>query len=150
MVMMKNVLLVFISFCLFISCSSDDLRELERARDKWENLGIKDYIIKERISCFCAGIFEWELYVENEQKVKVTYKEPDYGTNQTYEDILENAKTIDDVFDFIESIDDENLDAFEVTYHKEYGYPISIYIDHKENIADDEIGYFYELVSPEL
>ncbi|MEZ4841510.1 MAG: DUF6174 domain-containing protein [Flavobacteriaceae bacterium] len=142
--MFKKIVLLSFSIILF-SCVSEDLSEFEIAKNKWESANINSYKIKERISCFCVGILQWELEVVNGEKIKVTYDEPEYSVGETYEDVLAKAKTIDDIFDFIESIDKSNVAFFNVEYDEEYGFPASISIDYNKNTIDDEIFYrFYD------
>ena len=140
--MLKKIVLLSLSFALF-SCVSEDLSEFEIAKNKWQSANINSYKIKERISCFCIGILQWELEVVKGEKIKVTYDEPEYSTGETYEDVLAKAKTIDDVFDFIESIDKNSVAYFNVEYNEEYGFPTSISIDQDSNAADDEVFYQY-------
>ena len=140
--MLKKIVLLSLSFALF-SCVSEDLSEFEIAKNKWQSANINSYKIKERISCFCIGILQWELEVVKGEKIKVTYDEPEYSTGETYEDVLAKAKTIDDVFDFIESIDKSSVAYFNVEYNEEYGFPTSISIDQDSNAADDEVFYQY-------
>jgi hypothetical protein len=140
--MFKKIVFLSLSFALF-SCVSEDLSEFEIAKNKWESANINSYKIKERISCFCAGILQWELEVVNGEKIKVTYDEPEYSTGETYEDVLAKANTVDDIFDFIESIDKSNVAIFNVEYDEEYGFPISIFIDYHKDYVDDEIFYQY-------
>ena len=50
--------------------------------------------------------------------------------------------TIDQLFDLIEESEKNNVHLLEVTYHSNKGYPISLYIDQEEMIADEEMGYY--------
>ncbi len=55
--------------------------------------------------------------------------------------------TISDLFDRVEQAQQSNAFVVEVEYHKKRGYPIEIYIDENEMIADEEIGYsVYNLI----
>ena len=141
-----SVLLLIV--LIFSSCSSDtNIRSekfnLNLAREKWENANITNYSIKEQKNCFCGGLLEWEVYVENNVKVKVSYDESKLPPGQTYDDIFENARTIEDAFDFIESLFKKDLASLSITYDNIYGYPHHISIDYVEGAVDDEIGYVY-------
>lgn len=130
---------------ILISCTSDKLSDFEVAKSKWQAKKIYNYKITERIGCFCGGILQWELEVVGGEKYNVIYDEPEFDIGETYVDVLAKAKTIDDVFDFIESIDKSKVAVFIVEYDEEYGFPKSIYIDPNENTYDDERGYaFYD------
>jgi hypothetical protein len=137
--------LLFINF--FISCTSDDTIseekiELSQARQKWNSAQIKNYEMHERLSCFCGGLLEWDVFVKNGIKDKVEYDESQ-AFGQTYDDIFDQARTIEDVFDFLEGLLDRELASLIVEYDDVYGFPKLISIDYVENIADDEIAYFY-------
>ena len=131
----------------FISCSSDDefsdeKKELNRARQKWSTTQNLNYTMNERISCFCGGLLDWNVFVENGIKDKVVYDESQaYG--QTYEDVFDNAKTVEDAFHFIESLLVKDLASLIIEYDHVYGFPKLISIDYVENMADDEIAYLY-------
>lgn len=145
--MFHRILISLLFICFFISCSSDDefsgeKRELSQARQKWNSAQIQNYNMNERISCFCGGLLEWDVFVKNGIKDKVEYDESQaYG--QTYDDIFDQARTIDDVFDFLESLLNRELASLTVEYNETYGFPNLISIDYAENIADDEIAYLY-------
>lgn len=142
----KLIPLLFI--ILFFSCTSDDeiskeRRALNQARLTWENSQLKSYSFNEKISCFCGGLLEWKVYVKNEVKDKVEFDESRLAPDQTYDDIFNNAKTIEDAFDFINSLLSQDLASLVVEYNQKYGFPSLISIDYNANTADDEIAYSY-------
>ena len=145
--MSYKILIPLIFISLFISCNSDDTLteekiEFNKARQKWNNTQPENYNMHERVSCFCGGLLEWDVFVKNGIKDKVEYDDSQtYG--QSYEDIFENARTIEDVFDFLESLLNEELASLYVEYDETYGFPKLISIDYAENVADDEIAYLY-------
>ena len=145
--MFSRILTILIIVFTFISCSSDDAffdekRELSQAREKWNSAQILNYNMNERISCFCGGLLDWNVFVENGIKDKVVYDESQaYG--QTYEDVFDNAKTVEDAFDFIESLLVKDLASLIIDFDDVYGFPKLISIDYVENMADDEIAYLY-------
>jgi len=53
----------------------------------------------------------------------------------------ESFYTINSLFDFIERKLKENPVVFQIEYDQDYGYPISMYFDISEMIADEEMGY---------
>lgn len=142
----KNLILILFS-CLLISCVSDneiskELRELNEARSTWQSFQLKNYSMNERLSCFCGGLLEWKVFVKNGLKDKVEYDEsPTFG--QTYDDIFDQARTVDDVFDFIEELLGKDLGSLIIEYDQVYGFPSNVSIDYNELTADDEIAYLY-------
>ncbi|MCB0473063.1 MAG: hypothetical protein KDC69_05315 [Flavobacteriaceae bacterium] len=146
---MVRISLLLFSLVVLISCTSDKLSDLEVAKSKWKAKSISTYNITERIGCFCGGILQWELEVVDGKKYKVIYDEPEFDIGETYEDVLAKAKTVDDIFDFIESIDKSKVDIFSVEYDEKYGFPKSIYLDPSKETYDDEKGYwFYDFTQP--
>lgn len=69
--------------------------------------------------------------------------------NQTYDLVVDNARSIEEAFDFIEGYDAENVFLFEVDYVENYGFPTRIYIDRDDRLADEEIGLLYSNFEPE-
>jgi|LGVF01.1.fsa_nt_gb hypothetical protein len=142
----KNLIPILFA-CLFISCSSDDeiskeLRELSEARSTWQSFKLKNYSMNERLSCYCGGLLEWKVFVKNGIKDKVEYEEsPTFG--QTYDDIFGQARTVDDVFDFIEELLGKDLGSLIIEYDQVYGFPSTVSVDYNERTADDEIAYLY-------
>ena len=142
----KNLIPIFFT-CLFISCSSDneiskELRELSEARSTWQSFKLKNYSMNERLSCYCGGLLEWKVFVKNGIKDKVEYEEsPTFG--QTYNDIFNQARTVEDVFNFIEELLGKDLGSLIIEYDQVYGFPSTVSVDYNERIADDEIAYLY-------
>lgn len=144
--------LILLILSLSISCSLDDNDEkfenLSLAREKWSSKAIKDYSINEHLGCFCGGFLEWEVIVEDNIKKEVIFDETKLSGGQTYASILERAKTVEDLFSFIENFDVNDIAIFDVEYDQTYGYPKSIYIDYDSATIDDEIGYTYNNFTP--
>jgi len=144
--MSYKILIPIILSCFFISCSSDELSEekseLNQARQIWNNAQIQNYSMDERVSCFCGGLLEWKVFVKNGIKEKVEYDESQ-AFGQSYDDIFKQARTVEDVFDFIEGLLGKDLASLIIEYDQIYGYPSFVSIDYNENIADDEITYSY-------
>jgi len=99
--------------------------------------------MNERISCFCAGLLEWDVFVENGEKVSVEFDETNLPPDQTSQDVLDNARTIEDAFALIEGLTTQNVASLVVEYNETYGFPTLISVDFDLNIADDEIVYIY-------
>jgi len=145
--MSHKILIPLLFICFFTSCSSDnelsgEKEEFNLAKQKWNSAQIKNYEVHERLSCFCGGLLEWDVFVKDGIKDKVEYDESQ-AFGQTYDDIFDRARTIEDVFDFLEDLLSRDLASLIVEYDDVYGFPKLISIDYVENIADDEIAYLY-------
>lgn len=148
---MRKTLFLLALTIAFISCDSDNdepKTDFEIAKVKWENFQIKDYTIQENTSCFCTGLLEWTTKVSNKEKDTVYFDESKLYKDQTYQMVFDDAKTIDDAFEFIENFDMSKVDFFTVEYDEKYGFPKSIVIDYHIDMADDEIAYLFSNFTP--
>ncbi len=144
--MTSKILAPLFFIFVFISCSSDDDglgSELNSNRVLWQSSQIKNYSMNERLSCFCGGLLEWDVYIKDGIKEKVEFDESQLPQGQTYDDIFINAKKVEEAFDFIEDLINHNVASLVVEYNNEYGFPSLISIDYARNTADDEIAYLY-------
>ena len=150
LVYMKNFLLLFVFSTLILnSCSSEDdplFVEYSKNRDLWESQQIDSYQFSERLSCFCGGILNKSLVVKDNVKDTVYFEIPSWYPPETtiedlYPNVLQSAKTIDEAFDFIEEVLQQDVDYLGVEYHETYGFPIAISVNYVESYSDDEIFY---------
>ena len=132
---------IFISFCGDNSTHPIDIdwKIYREPREVWNAHNIKNYTITEKVICFCPNAsIDHELFVSN--------GEIDFIKNSDTNELLtghskELFKTIDELFDFLETIDPDSVADFEVEYHERYGYPVKLFIDYNEMMIDEEIGY---------
>ncbi|WP_456441646.1 DUF6174 domain-containing protein [Psychroserpens sp.] len=143
--MFQKVILPLVCICVFISCSSDDdfTDELNANRQLWQSSQLKNYSINERLSCFCGGLLEWNLYVKDGVKDNVVFDESQLLPNQTHDDVLNNAKKVEEAFNFIGDLLNQNVASLLIEYDAEYGFPTLISIDYNADFVDDEIAYTY-------
>ncbi len=144
-----TMLRIFAFLCIaisFISCSVDDdvsFRELNTNRQLWESSQVKNYSINERLSCFCGGVLERNIFVVNGMKDRVEFDETTLPAGQTYDDVFNAARTVEETFEFIESLLKQDLASLFIEYDDTYGFPKTISIDYSQGVSDDEIGYSY-------
>ena len=146
---MKKFLIFNVALLVLISCSSvDDItekqRELNQARQLWQSQQVENYKWNERLSCFCAGVLEWDLFVKDNLKEKVEFDEINLHQGQTYDNILEKAKTVEEAFGFIETLLSKEIASLIIEYDDQYGFPTEVNIDFDFQIADDETVYLYK------
>jgi hypothetical protein len=140
----KLLLLIIISGTVY-SCTDDEnqVSELNENRRLWESNQIVSYSINEETSCFCGGVLDWELTVEDSIKTEVDFDELQLSVDETYDTILERARTINEIFDFLKNLENQNIESIVVEYHTTYGFPTLISIDYNRNVSDDEVVYSY-------
>ena len=147
--MISRIFAVLIVFFTFISCNSDEdnlQKELNGNRQLWESSQIENYKLNERVSCFCGGPLEWDVFVLNEVKNSVVFDEssvPLENLEEIRASIFNNARTIEDAFNFAEELLNRDVASLIIEYDEMYGFPKAISIDYNEVVADDEITYIY-------
>jgi len=112
---------------------------LNQNRAVWTNQGIVHYTYDYVSSCFCgdAGI-KFSIEVDGNSVIAVFNHETnsmvDLATYPT------KFRTINDLFEVIQSALNANAASINVTYNKNKGFPESIYIDYNVQMADEEFS----------
>ena len=129
-------------FFIFFACedSKTNPLTLSESQKKWESHNFKSYRMKLSIACYCIPPHDIDIRVENNRISLIntgdlSFPEPDLKNK------FWHAKTVDDLFSFInEKLSD---DPYQKTlkFNSTYGYPEEIFFDMDEMIADEEIGY---------
>ena len=138
--MKKYIPILFISL-LFYSCNSIDpveLNEFQINLNKWESKNINSYTITLKISCFCIYTDPIDIKVEN-NKIKEINSAP--VTSEQLNNEYWYAKTIDELFIFIDENIKEELFQQVLEFNETYGFPEYIYFNREEMLVDEEIGY---------
>ena len=134
--------LMMMPVLLMISCEKGDdnsnlppLRDLNLAYKKWKDSEISTYTYKiARRDCECDGR-TYEVSVVNHAIISVKNAQG----NQIQS--IDGFKTIDGLFTLIDSSLKKAPHQAQITYDPIYGYPLDIYIDHIEQMADEEDSY---------
>jgi Family of unknown function (DUF6174) len=132
--------LAFGALCALIplaGCASS-LRALEddrvRAKATWEAHRPEHYEFTVGVYCFCPTVGGVTFRVAN--GVSQVMTETPERELATYQDF----HTIDEIFEFLgESISTKPY-KMDVVYNPELGYPVSVGIDRRRRIVDDELG----------
>ena len=91
------------------------------------------------MSCYCIGRGDPnEIKVTNNKIKKVNGKSV---TSEQLENEYWDVKTIEELFNIIDSKLEDDPFSYSLQFDENYGYPIDIYFDMDEMIADEEIGY---------
>ncbi len=120
--------------------------KLDAARARWNAVGPPmDYNMELRTLCFCGYPVLGADYVALEVRggVPVGGETVREGTPLP-SDQLEFFRTIDDLFEAIQSAIDNRAASLEVEYDPVLGYPTSISIDQIALAVDDEVSYVVE------
>ena len=129
---------------LFAACSAptpagppkatvDD--ELALARAKWADAGFEAYEMTITRTCFCPPEWRGPYTVTVEEGAVTSFVIEDHPIAQG------EPPTVEGLFELLETAYTEGAARVDVTYHEDWGYPVSLYIDKEEMMADEEIGY---------
>jgi hypothetical protein len=129
-----------------ISCTSSVPRELTDNEKLWQDQELKDYDFTLERQCFCPEDWRGPVNIEvrNGTAVSVTYVSD--GTDVT-EGKFDEVDTIDKLFILLNNAFtgkgdfDQQADSVDVKYDKQMGYPVTLYIDVSQQMADEEQGY---------
>ena len=141
---MKNLLKILI--LLFgIGCSSEESitlnpveMELSNAIKKWNNSNINSYSYILTVSCYCLDTEPNKIEVIDN---KITKVNSNLVTPEQLNNDYWNVKTFDELFNIIDEKLKDDPFIFTLKFDQTYGFPIDIYFDMDEMIADEEIGY---------
>lgn len=156
---MKKFLILFsLSLMIISACSSEDdplFVEYSKNRELWQSQQIHSYQYYERLGCFCGGILDKSVVVKNNIKDTVFFEIPSWyppesSISDYYDDVYERAKTIEDAFDFVAELLNQDVDYLGVEYHETYGFPTVISVNYVESYSDDEIYYNFSNFEPSL
>ena len=117
----------------------DELRDLVRARARWNVNGVTDYDVIARALCFCAfGGTDVRVIIRNGGVVSATI----LATGQMMGGAeAVQYRSVEQLFDVIENAIDRDAYRIDATYDLHYGYPSHFFIDYSRNAADEEFGY---------
>lgn len=111
-------------------------RELDRHRASWEDLGIVEYALRERVLCFCVFPPSEMLVTVQQGRIvslvdAATGAPADTSFHRYY-------YTIEGLFDLAQGAI-RDADGLRIAYDATYFFPIEIAIDWVEPAIDDEI-----------
>jgi len=142
---MKYLFKILILF-FTLACSSEDSitpnpieMELSAAIKKWNDSNINSYSYTLTVSCYCIDTEPNDIKVVNNKIKKVNGKSV---TEDDLENIYWNVKSFDEIFEIIDEKLKDNPFLYTIKFDQSLGYPIDIYFDMDEMIADEEIGYY--------
>ena len=109
--------------------------ELAIARAKWADAALDGYTMTIARSCYCPPEYRgpYTVVMEGDAVASVTYQGRPAEVGE--------PPSVEALFVLLETAYAEGAARVDVTYHDELGYPVELYIDRDEMLADEEIGY---------
>ncbi len=134
-----HVALIFFVF----SCedSKSNISALEESQEKWNSHNLKSYRMNLNIVCYCIPTPDIDIRVDDGKISLINANGSSYA-NPDLDSTFWHAKTVDELFSFIDEKLLENPYKKTLKFNSKYGYPEEIFFDIDEMIADEEIGYF--------
>lgn len=136
----KLWLLITISLTI-IGCkdnlSSPDYSLINNPRERWQAYRLTAYTIEQQRQCFCP--FRGNkvtLKISNDNVIEAKYTD---DNNDVNEDEIKIYRTVNQLFDFIDTLKVNHVDSLYVEYDSTYGYPKRIFIDQIKYAVDDEL-----------
>jgi hypothetical protein len=112
--------------------------DLESARGRWEAAGIDDYTIELEQICFCAFVGRARLTVRND----VVVRTESVQTGESLDpQVAEWLPTVDELFALVDEAIARGAARVDAVYSPSFGYPVSVSLDYRLEVADDEVAY---------
>lgn len=137
---------------LLAACGSstgpDSLADLEHARTRWEGRGFTDYAFETRRDCFCAPALT--------RPVRITVLDDSISSvlDITTDSMIPfpaaaNWYTVEDLFTVIDSAARRAAtSSFDVEYDPDLGYPNTLEVNPRPDLADAGVRYTITLLVP--
>ncbi|GAB5535510.1 MAG: hypothetical protein Rubg2KO_17590 [Rubricoccaceae bacterium] len=109
--------------------------ELAQAQAQWADASLDAYEMTITRSCFCPPEWRGPYTATVEEGTMTSFVYVDGPISQG------EPPTVEGLFELLETAYTEGAARVDVTYHEDWGYPVSLYIDKEEMMADEEIGY---------
>lgn len=118
--------------------ADEEPRNLRDARERWAEAGVDDYTLDLERICFCMNVGAVRIVVVDGQPVS-------YTVVATSEALPEEQRawypTVPGLFDFVEEAIDRDAHRIDARYDRRRGYPLELFVDYDERIADEELGF---------
>ena len=137
------------------SCNPGDTpaqSELDRNEELWRSQKITSYAFELERQCFCPEDVRGpvDIIVRDGKPASITY----VSTGKPATELFGTLDTIDELFSLIRdayegrNFFDQKAENVQVTYHPDLGYPLTVFIDVSQTIADEEQGYTVKALAP--
>ena len=112
---------------------------LRQGQERWEQSGIADYTYTGAWTCFCPEDYraDAEVTVDGGNVTAVNSADPNVETIPAPERFV----PIEALFALIQEAISQNAARIEVSYDDTHGYPVNLFIDYDERMADEEDSF---------
>ena len=119
---------------------------LLEARERWEQAGVVDYSYTGAWTCFCPEDYraDTQVVVADGTVTAVHSAAADVETIPAPERFL----SIEGLFALIQDAITRDAARVEVSYDETYGYPVELFIDYDERMADEEDRFTISSFTP--
>ncbi len=134
---------------LLTSCGGSANSELDRNEKLWKSQNITSYDFTLSRNCFCPEDWRGPVNIQVRNGTVTSTKYVSNGQTATSEK-FGDVDTIEELFNTIRDAYEgrgnfeQKAETVTVTYHPDKGYPLTIYIDVSQMIADEEQGFTVE------
>ena len=132
MIRVRLTALLLLGACASPTTPENDLADY---RTLWEAQRLKDYTFDVVKNCYCLGRADVQVTVQGGVITGVTELASEVAHDP------ELFRTIDGLFDLVQDAYDRDAHEVQVDFNSSRGYPIRIWIDYVEMMADEEIGF---------
>ena len=119
---------------------------LLQGQERWERSGITDYAYTGAWTCFCPEEYraDTQVTVGGGKVTAVNSAAPNAGTIPAPERFV----PIEGLFALILDAITQHAAYIEVSYDETYGYPVELFIDYNERMADEEDRFTISSFTP--
>ncbi len=115
--------------------------ELASGEELWSSLGISDYDFTVNMTCFCPPPAGTDIRLRVRDGRTISAVDSQNPRNGIVADMSDIPDSVPAMFAAVRSAMDAEPDSISVTYDEDYGFPVSIEIDHRRAYADDEVTF---------
>lgn len=125
----------------------DPVRELEEARRLWALRGPAEYAFTYELTCFCGG--------PGNPPARITVSDGEVTgaflpsrDRQVPEDELAEYPTVPELFDDVEDWLARDPVRARTEFDPDLGHPVDVFVDFRERVADEELGFRIRDLAP--
>ena len=109
-----------------------------RQRQIWNAKDIDDYRMTVHMG---GGMIGGAAVIEVRDGVPVSVQPVETGPGQLPVSAFARYDTVEELFGILEDAFKTDVDRIDAEYHARYGLPVSVFIDPREDVADEEHGF---------